>query len=71
MGPDDHLAEQYLVEAGVILGVFVLLLSWPVKRRIKDSRTVDNLALALPIAWAILGGIWIYLRTSGIVSLPW
>lgn len=71
MGPDDRLAEQYLVEAGVILGVFVLLLSWLLKRTIKDSKSLDRLALALPIAWAILGAVWIYLRTAGIVSLPW
>jgi len=71
MGPGDREIEVYLIEAGVILGVFLLLLWWPLKGKIKDSETLERLALALPVAWAILGAVWIYLRTAGIVSLPW
>lgn len=63
--------EAYYVEAGVILAVFILVFGWPLRGKIKDSKTLDRLALALPIAWMILGALWIYLRVAGIVSLPW
>lgn len=71
MGPGDRELEIYLIEAGVILGVFLLLLWWPLKGKLKDSKTLDRLALALPIVWIILGALWTYLRVAGILSLPW
>jgi hypothetical protein len=71
METDAHQIEVYCVEAGVILAGFIYLFSWPLRRKIKNSKTLDNLALALPIAWTILGAVWTYLRVAGVVSLPW
>ena len=68
---DIHRIEAYYVEAGVILAALILCLGWPLRGKIKDSKTLDRLALALPIAWMILGAVWTYLRVNEIVSLPW
>ena len=68
---DEHQIEVYLIEAAVILGGFLWLITWPLRGKIEDSKILDKAALALPIAWTILGAVWIYLRTAGIVSLPW
>ena len=68
---DETQPEIYLIEAAVILGGFIWLISWPLRGKVEDSKALDKTALALPIAWAIFGALWIYLRTSGIVSLPW
>ncbi|HSB09619.1 MAG TPA: hypothetical protein VLM38_09055 [Blastocatellia bacterium] len=71
MDIDIRVVEAYYVEAGVILAVFILLLGWSLRGKIKNSKTLDRLALALPIAWMILGALWTYLRITGIVSVPW
>jgi hypothetical protein len=63
--------EMYCAEAGVILAVFICLLGWLLRGKFKDSKTLDRLALALPIVWIILGALWTYLRVAGILSLPW
>lgn len=71
MDIDERQLEAYCVEAGVILAVFIFVLGWPLRGKIKNPKTLDRLALALPIAWMILGAVWIFLRVAGIVSLPW
>ena len=63
--------DIYLTEAGVLLGGFLWLISWLLRGKIEDSKTLDTAALALPTAWMIFGALWVYLRTAGIVSLPW
>ncbi len=68
---DETQTDIYLTEAGVVMGGFLWLISWFLKGKIEDPKTLDKAALGLPIAWAIFGALWIYLRTSGIVSLPW
>ena len=63
--------EIYLTEAGVILGAFLWLISWPFRSKLEHSKTIDEAAIALPVLWMIWGVVWINLRIEGIVSLPW
>ena len=62
---------MYLVESGVIMWVFLWLCSLPFRDRIEHSRFVDKASIGLPLLWMILGTIWINLRVSEVVSLPW
>jgi hypothetical protein len=71
MDIDERQIVIYLIEAGVILGGFLWLISWPLRGKIEDTKTLEKVALALPIAWMIFGALWTYLRNAGIVSLPW
>lgn len=68
---DTTQIEIYLIEAGVILGGFLWLISWPFRGKLDHSKTLDKAAIALPIVWMVLGTLWINLRIAGLVSLPW
>jgi hypothetical protein len=68
---DIKTIEGYYVEAGVILAVLIFAFGWPLRGKIKDPKTLERLAIALPMAWMILGAVWTYLRVSGIVRPPW
>jgi hypothetical protein len=45
---DETQPEIYLIEAAVILGGFIWLISWPLRGKVEDSKTLDKTALALP-----------------------
>ena len=63
--------EIYLTESGVILFAFLWLITRPWRAKLGHSRRLDKAAIALPILWMIWGTLWINLRITGIVSLPW